>query len=360
MKVRQGNPLGKWVIRILGKSFEQRKFIVLIDPIAGDDGRRGAATSERPAPAAQIGQRNSHAAPAHFGTPSQRERFLKKIANLDIWFCLGMSEPGAGSDLASLRTSAHLEGDHYVVQGQKIWTSTAHHADWIYCMVRTSSTGRPQSGISLLLIDLKSPGITVRPIISLDRRHHFNEVFFDAVEVPVENRIGEENRGWHYSRYLLGRERTGIARVGLARERLAFAQRLHETLATQRAVPFESYEFRRRAALIEAELMALEATQFRVLAAVEAGASLGAGLTSLLKMRGSQVLQAATELAVDVAGPSALGVFGDEMTAANKVQAWMAPARGVDGTHAYARAASIYGGTNEIMKNIIAKVELGV
>src|SRR5215475_667417 len=149
-----------------------------------------------------------------FGSEEQKKRHLPAIANLDVWWCQGFSEPGAGSDLASLRTAAKREGDHYVVNGQKTWTTLAQHADWIFCLVRTDPQAKKQEGISFLLIDMKTPGITVRPIIMLDEDHEVNEVFFDNVKVPVENRVGEENRGWTYAKYLLGHERTGIARVG--------------------------------------------------------------------------------------------------------------------------------------------------
>jgi len=146
-----------------------------------------------------------------FGSEEQKRRFLPKIANLDYWFCQGFSEPGAGSDLASLKTAARLEGDHYVVNGQKIWTSRAHHADWMFCLVRTDATAKQQRGISYLLIDMKTPGLTVRPIHTIDGEHHFNEVFFDDVRVPVENLVGEENKGWTYAKYLLGNERVADA-----------------------------------------------------------------------------------------------------------------------------------------------------
>ena len=161
-----------------------------------------------------------------FGTPEQCSFFLPKLANLDLWFCQGFSEPGSGSDLASLRTAARREGEHYIVNGQKIWTTTAHMADWVFALVRTDSQARKQEGISFLLIDLKTPGITIRPIVSLDGDHHLNEVFFDEVRVPVGNLVGEENKGWNCAKYLLANERTGIANVGLCRERLDHAREL--------------------------------------------------------------------------------------------------------------------------------------
>ncbi|MGH7061663.1 MAG: acyl-CoA dehydrogenase family protein, partial [Stellaceae bacterium] len=153
-----------------------------------------------------------------FGSEAQKQRFLPRIANLDDWWCQGFSEPGAGSDLASLRTAAKRDGDYYIVNGQKTWTTLAQHADWIFCLVRTDPQAKKQQGISFLLIDMKTPGITVRPIITIEGGHEVNEVFFDDVRVPAENLVGEENKGWDYAKYLLGRERTGIARVGLSKE----------------------------------------------------------------------------------------------------------------------------------------------
>ena len=157
---------------------------------------------------------------ANVGTEEQKKHFLPRIANLDDWWCQGFSEPGAGSDLASLKTKAERKGDDYVVNGQKTWTTLAQHADWIFCLVRTDPNAKKQAGISFLLIDMKSPGITVRPIITIDGAHEVNEVFFDDVEVPVENLVGEENKGWDYAKFLLGNERTGIARIGVSKERL--------------------------------------------------------------------------------------------------------------------------------------------
>src|SRR6266478_1501122 len=202
-----------------------------------------------------------------FGSEAQKKRFLPGIANLDVWWCQGFSEPGAGSDLASLRTAAKREGDHYIVSGQKTWTTLAQHADWIFCLVRTDPAAKKQEGISFLLIDMKTPGITVRPITTIDGGKEVNEVFFDDVLVPLENRVGEENKGWDYAKYLLGNERTGIARVGVSKARL---RRLKEIAALERLGDkplIEDDRFRLKIAALEVELKALEMTQLRVVAA---------------------------------------------------------------------------------------------
>src|SRR5215831_17897866 len=200
-----------------------------------------------------------------FGNEAQKKRFLPRIANLDDWWCQGFSEPGAGSDLASLKTSAKRVGDHYVVNGQKTWTTLAQHADMIFCLVRTDPAAKKQEGISFLLIDMKTPGITVRPIVTMDGSAEVNEVFFDEVKVPVANRVGEENKGWDYAKFLLGNERTGIARVGVSKERL---RRLKELAALEPAGGgarmIDDGHFREKIAAIEIELKALEMTQLRV------------------------------------------------------------------------------------------------
>src|SRR5580658_10173329 len=227
-----------------------------------------------------------------FGTQEQKKRFLPRAANLDDWWCQGFSEPGAGSDLASLKTAAKLEGDHYVVNGQKIWTSTAHHADWCFVLVRTNPNARKrQEGISFLLVDMKTPGITVRPIISIDGSHHLNEVFFDDVRVPVENLVGEEHRGWDVAKYLLGNERTGIARLGKSKERVKFAKEMaHDMRANGRPL-IDDPAFRQRVAQLEVDLKALEITQFRVVSAYEKSeAGKPDPLSSALKIKGTELL----------------------------------------------------------------------
>src|ERR1700739_4818408 len=225
-----------------------------------------------------------------FGSEEQKKRHLPAIANLDVWWCQGFSEPGAGSDLASLRTSAKRDGDHYIVNGQKTWTTLAQHADWIFCLVRTDLQAKKQEGISFLLIDMETPGITVRPIVTIDGGREVNEVFFDEVRVPTENLVGEENKGWDYAKYLLGRERTGRARVGFSKERI---RRIKELAAAERAGDkplIEDERFREKSAAGEVELKALEMTQLRVVAAERNRVgNTPDPASSILKIRGPQI-----------------------------------------------------------------------
>jgi len=297
-----------------------------------------------------------------FGTDEQKRRFLPGAANLDVWWCQGFSEPGAGSDLAALKTAAKLEGDEYIVNGQKIWTSTAHMADWCFCLVRTNpQAAKRQEGISFLLIDMKTPGITVRPIISIDGEHHLNEVFFDDVRVPVEMRIYEENKGWDVAKFLLGNERTGIARLGKSKERVKFAKEQARQMREGGRPLIDDPEFRRRIALLETELKSLEITQLRVLSAQKAGERRQDPLTAVLKLKGTELLQATTELAMDVGGPLAMPDWADELEALSN-EPEVGPVWATEATRSYLflRAASIYGGTNEIMKNIVSKAVLGL
>src|SRR5438067_5497256 len=236
---------------------------------------------------------------AQFANEAQKKRFLPRIANLDDWWCQGFSEPGAGSDLASLKTAAKRDGDHYVVNGQKIWTSTAHHADWCFVLVRTNpSAAKRQEGISFLLVDMKTPGITVRPIISIDGSHHLNEVFFDDVRVPVSLRVGEENRGWDVAKFLLGHERTGIARLGKSKERVKFARETAREMRANGRPLIEDPAFRHRVAQLEVDMKALEITQMRVVSAHDKSHDGKPDpLSSVLKVKGTELLQATTELA---------------------------------------------------------------
>jgi pimeloyl-CoA dehydrogenase large subunit len=298
-----------------------------------------------------------------FGNEAQKKRFLPRIANLDDWWCQGFSEPGAGSDLASLRTSARREGAHYIVNGQKTWTTLAQYADWIFCLVRTDPAARKQEGISFLLIDMKTPGITVRPIQTIDGGHEVNEVFFDDVKVPAENLIGEENKGWDYAKFLLGNERTGIARIGISKARI---RRLKELAALEQSAgkPLLADErFRAKIAAVEVELKALEMTQLRVVAAERTrNGNRPDPASSILKIKGSEIQQTISELLLEVVGPYAL----PDQIPHDDSERWNEPAIGPDWAGALApqyfnmRKTSIYGGSNEIQKNIIAKAILGL
>ena len=297
-----------------------------------------------------------------FGTREQKERFLPRARDVDDWWCQGFSEPGAGSDLAALKTAARREGDHYIVNGQKIWTSTAHMADWCFCLVRTDPNApKRQMGISFLLIDMKTPGITVRPIISIDGTHHLNEVFFDDVKVPVENRIYEENKGWDVAKFLLGNERTGIARIGKSKERVRFAKEAAKDMRAHGGALSDDFEFRRRIAQLETDMKALEITQLRVLSAQKPGESKQDPLTAVLKVKGTELLQATSELVMDTGGPHSMPDWAQELAALSN-EPELGPVWATEATRSYLmlRAASIYGGTNEIMKNIVAKAVLGL
>ena len=244
---------------------------------------------------------------AAFGSQAQKERHLPRIANLDEWWCQGFSEPNAGSDLASLRTKAVRDGDHYVLDGQKAWTTLGQYADWIFVLARTDPGAKKQAGISFFLVDMQTPGVTVRPVITLEGRHEVNEIFFDAVRVPVENLVGEENRGWDYAKFLLSNERTGIARIGLSKERIGRVRELARAVPAGAGTLWDDRGFRERVAAVEVELKALEITQMRVVAAQGRGGSDKPDpASSILKIKGSQLQQATTELLLEVAGPLAL------------------------------------------------------
>jgi pimeloyl-CoA dehydrogenase large subunit len=297
-----------------------------------------------------------------FGSEKQKKHFLPRIANLDDWWAQGFSEPGSGSDLASLKTTAKREGDHYIVNGQKTWTTLAQYADWIFCLVRTdASAAKKQEGISFLLIDMKSKGITVRPIQTIDGGKEVNEVFFDDVKVPVENLVGQENKGWDYAKFLLGNERTGIARVGISKERV---RRLKQLAALERAGDrplIEDERFREKVAMVEVELKALEMTLLRVVADERTRKSNRPNpASSILKIKGSEIQQAISELALEVVGPYALPYEPRGDLLRNEPPAgpdWAAP---LAPTYFNYRKISIYGGSNEIQRNIIAKAVLGL
>ena len=295
-----------------------------------------------------------------FGSEAQKRRFLPRILASDDWWCQGYSEPGSGSDLASLQARAVRRGDVFVVNGTKTWTSYAHWADWMFCLVRTRTDGKAQEGISFLLIDMTSPGIEVRPIITIDGERHVNTVFLTDVEVPAENLVGEENRGWTYAKFLLGFERTDIAEVGASKQRL---RRLRQVAGAERMDGrplIEDAGFAARVAGDEFELLAMEYTALRALAAEAAGRPPGPE-ASMLKIRGTEIRQSITELTVE-----ALGWHAGPSEEGRGVAGWNAEpaipdhALGAVPDFLFSRATTIYGGTNEIQRGIIAKMVLGL
>ena len=298
-----------------------------------------------------------------FGTNDQKQQHIPSILNGDIFWCQGYSEPGSGSDLASLQTRAELDesGDNYIVNGQKIWTSHAHHADWIFALVRTSSDGKKQEGISFLLIDMSTPGLEVKPIISMDGGHYLNEVFFVDVKVPVQNRIGEEDMGWTYAKYLLGHERTGIAGVAKSKRKLNNLKEIAGLEQLGDKAMINDQDFKSRVASIGIKLQALEITNLRTLAAVNVGKSPG-DASSILKIRGTEIEQELNELLMEAMGyyaqPYQPGRLFNQQT--NMIPVGPDHAVGLMEEHLLRRAASIYGGSNEIQKNIIAKAIMGL
>jgi len=295
-----------------------------------------------------------------FGSQAQKDRFLPKILTGEEWWCQGYSEPGSGSDLASLQTKAERDGSHYVVNGTKTWNSLAHMADWVFCLVRTSNKGKQQEGISFLLIDMNTPGIEPKPIISIDGAHHLNMTYYTDVRVPVDNRIGEENKGWTYAKFLLGHERNSIAEVGLSKQRL---RRLKEIAAEEQiggGTLAKDSTFSGKIADAEISLTALEYLNLRFLAEEAAGRPIGPEV-SMLKIKGTELRQKLTELTVEALGYYAIPFEPEQLT-----DGWNEPPIGPDYAAAqmpqylYSRAATIYGGSNEIQRNIISKMVLGL
>ena len=293
-----------------------------------------------------------------FGTPRQKEIYLTGIRTNKHWWCQGYSEPGAGSDLASLKTRAELsaDGTHYVINGQKTWTTMAHWADMMFCLVRTASDGRKQEGISFLLIDMKTPGITVRPFLTLDEDHSLNDVFFDNVKVPVENRIGEAGKGWTYAKFLLGFERTVVAGLGGAKRELASLKRIAAAEMRNGRPLAEDPRFAAKVALAEIELMALDMTVMRVLSSRSKAPGPEA---SILKIKGTVLQQTLTELMMEAAGPYAVPFVPE---AQDSLSDGVGPAHAAQlaATYFNWRKVSIFGGSNEIQRNIIAKAVLGL
>jgi alkylation response protein AidB-like acyl-CoA dehydrogenase len=296
-----------------------------------------------------------------FGSQAQKDRFLPATRDGEIWWCQGYSEPGAGSDLAGLKTRAVREGDFYIVNGQKTWTTLAQFADWGFFLVRTDPNAKKQEGISFLLIDMKSPGITVRPIITMDGAHEVNEVFLDNVKVPVENRVFEENKGWTAAKFLLAHERSGIAGVARSRRGIDKIRSIASTeFADDGGKLLDDQNFRRKVAELEIDLTALEYTELRTLAAESAGKGPGPE-SSILKIKGTEIQQRVTELALEAVGHYGAPYFrgfpedGDNAHPIGPDYAHHAAPR-----YFNVRKTSIYGGSNEIQRNIIAKMVLGL
>ncbi|WP_326540570.1 acyl-CoA dehydrogenase family protein [Pseudorhodoferax sp.] len=287
-----------------------------------------------------------------YGTEAQKRFFLPRLANADLWFCQGFSEPGAGSDLAALRTRAVRQGGHYTVDGQKIWTSAAHHADWMFALVRTSQEQRKQQGISFLLIDMRSPGVSVRPIIGLDGEHHLNEVFLDGVQVPVANLVGEEGAGWECAKYLLGAERSMVAAVGLCQERLDYARAMAGATVQAGRRLADDPRLAAELATLGAEIRALELTNWRYL--LDPGIERSQpGFASVLKLKGSELLQEASTLVARLAGPA--GIERRDLA----TDAALHPASAALPRYFYYRARTIAGGSSEVQKDILARLLLG-
>jgi alkylation response protein AidB-like acyl-CoA dehydrogenase len=295
-----------------------------------------------------------------FGSEAQQKRFLPRIVSMDDWWCQGYSEAGSGSDLASLKMRAVRDGDHYVVNGQKTWTTLAQYANWIFCLVRTRADGKAQAGISFLLIDMATPGVSVHPIITLDGAHEVNEVWFDDVRVPVENLVGEENRGWTYAKFLLGHERTNIAGIGASKRELRRLKAI-ATAETRNGKPLiDDPHFAARIAQIEIDLMALEVTNLRVLSGERARRDPGA-VSSILKVKGTEIQQAISELTMLAAGPYSLADVR-ALRDGRSTEGLLGPAHAAPLAAGYfnLRKTSIYGGANEIQRNIIAHMILGL
>jgi alkylation response protein AidB-like acyl-CoA dehydrogenase len=290
-----------------------------------------------------------------YGSEEQKQRFLPATKSSDLWWCQGYSEVGAGSDLAALQTRAVRDGDDYIVNGTKVWTTYAQYADWIFCLVKTSNEGRPQGCISFLLIDMTTPGIRVSPIISIDEEHHLNEVHFENVRVPVGNRIGEENQGWTYAKALLTYERTAIAGVAYCKHTLEKVRKLASLRNDGSPCLLDDVDFQTRLADVEIEFMALEFLELRVLSSIDNGESPGME-SSLLKLKGSEVQQLVQTLLWDVAGSSG-GMVPD---AQNAEALWLSQGNVARREYMFGRASTIYGGSNEVQRNIIAKYALNL
>jgi alkylation response protein AidB-like acyl-CoA dehydrogenase len=289
-----------------------------------------------------------------FGTDAQKKHFLPRIYHCDDFWCQGYSEPGSGSDLASLKTRAERKGDHYVVNGQKIWTTLGHYGDWIFCLVRTDPNNpKKQEGISFLLIDMKTPGITVRPLYLVDEGHEVNEVFFDDVKVPAENLVFEENKGWTVAKYLLGHERLNTGRIGGSKRELAKLKKMAAETVYRGRPMIEDERFRDRLSRVEIELMALEVTNMRFLDEMRRTGNIGPEV-SMLKIRGTEIQQSLTELTMQVAGPRA------QLFKPVDYDGFDSYGGSLASRYFNYRKTSIYAGSNEIQRNIMSKMALGL
>lgn len=297
-----------------------------------------------------------------FGNAEQQQRFLPGIASGEVWWSQGYSEPGSGSDLASLKTRAERQGDHYIVNGQKTWTTLGQYGEWIFCLVRTDTECKPQKGISFLLIDMKSPGVTVRPIKLLDGECEVNEVFFDNVKVPAENLVGEENQGWTYAKYLLAHERTNIADVNRAKRELERLKRIAKAEGV-----WDDWRFRDDIARLEVDIVALEMLVLRVLSAETSGKN-SLDIAGLLKIKGSEIQQRYTELMMLAGGPSSLpfifeamesGWQGDQALGLAHYPGEALHCAPLAANYFNMRKTTIYGGSNEVQRNIVAQTLLG-
>ncbi len=296
-----------------------------------------------------------------FGTDEQREQHLPGILDGSVWWCQGYSEPGSGSDLASLKTRALRDGDSYVINGQKIWTTNAHRSDWMFALVRTDTDSKPQQGITFLMVSMSTPGIEVKPIVSIDGLHHLNEVYFTDVRVPVKNRIGDENKGWTYAKYLLGHERTAIANIPANRMLVTALRRFASAEPDGLGEPLaDNAEFRARLDELEIELDALDWNQSRILAAMSAGGSAG-DAASMLKILGSEIQQKLEQLRVEAVAYYALPFDCGQIRGETNEPAYGAEfATRAVSDYNFGRASSIYGGSNEIQKGVLAKAVLGI
>ena len=298
-----------------------------------------------------------------FGSEEQKQRFLPDILATNVWWCQGYSEPGSGSDLASLQMKAEDKDDHYLCNGSKIWTSMAQHADWIFCLVRTAKTEKPQQGISFLLIEMNSPGVKVAPLVTLDGpadgQQEINQVFFEDVKVPKENLIGEENKGWTYAKYLLEFERGNPYSAGLNRS-LKKVKEMAADIESNGDKLANDPDFVRKATDLERQIMVMEATELRIFAEISAGQNIGPGSSSLLKTRGTEIQQDVSELAVEAIGQYGFPFVEDTLASTNEPDVGMDGAPMVVPGYFNKRKTTIYAGSNEIQRNIIAKAVLGL